>query len=324
MRTSRAPTVIDLFSGAGVFGYAFERAGFSVVASYEKDATAAATNALNVKSVVQVADLAATRPIGRCDVLISGPPCQGFSSLGHRLTDDPRNNLCLLIPAWASVTKARVVVVENVPRFLKSEAWCTMTDKLAKLGFSVDAWILNAREFRVAQNRVRSISMYFKGDRPEISWPVHSSTNVEEVFAGLPSFPTKNLQHITLPPTDLMLRRFQLVPYGGDIRDIHKADPSLVPAAWLKVRDKIVDIWGRLTWEGLSNTIRTGFLDPSRGRFTHPVEDRPISFREAARLQSIPDGFIFAGRPKAMARQIGNGVPFNLGKTIAEAVLVTL
>ena len=324
MRRQRGPVVIDLFSGAGFFGYAFQKAGFSVAASYEKEGTAAASNALNVKSVVQVADLASTRPTGRCDVLISGPPCQGFSSLGHRLTDDPRNNLCLLIPAWASVTKARVVVVENVPRFLKSEAWSAMTDKLAKLGFSVDAWILNAREFGVAQNRVRSISIYFKGDHPEIRRPVNSSTSVEEALAGLPCFPTKNVQHFTLTPTALMLRRIQLVPYGGDIRDIHKADPSLVPAAWLKVRDKIVDIWGRLTWEGLSNTIRTGFLDPSRGRFTHPVEDRPISFREAARLQSIPDGFIFAGRPKAMARQIGNGVPFNLGKAIAEAVLTIL
>lgn len=324
-KSSRSPTVIDLFAGAGFFGYAFAKSGYSVIASYEKDSTAAATNALNSSSKIVVTDLSNTRPVGRCDVLISGPPCQGFSSLGLRLSDDPRNALCLVIPKWAEITKPRVVVVENVPAFIKSATWTAMARRLAKLGFASETWILNARDFGVAQNRVRSISIFTKCGMPRIDIP-HLSvrTSVREALANLPKFPQKRIQHFTLPPTDLMLRRFRLVPYGGDIRDIQKVDPTLVPTSWFNVRDKIVDIWGRLTWEGISNTIRTGFLNPSRGRFGHPDEDRPISFREAARLQSMPDEFAFSGVPKWMSRHIGNGVPLKLGKAVAEGILSTL
>lgn len=320
-RQWRRATFVDLFAGAGFFGHGFSLEGFRQVGAYEMDAAAAAVNALNSKADVRVADLAKCKPQGRCDVLIAGPPCQGFSSMGRRRANDPRNALCMVIPEWAKVTKAGIVVVENVPLFLKSPSWFMMTAAFERLGYESAAWVLNARNYAVAQNRVRSITIYSKRGIPNLLTYRHPhGITVSDAFGGLPAYPLVALQHFSRPQSAFALNRIRRVPYGGDIRDIYRVAPNLVPPSWLKVKNKIIDIWGRLEWEGVSNTIRTGFLNPSRGRFLHPEEDRPITFREAARLQSVPDTFIFSGYAQDMARQIGNGVPVNLARAVARAV----
>jgi DNA (cytosine-5)-methyltransferase 1 len=318
---TQKPRVIDLFAGVGMFGHGFALEGFRVEHSYEVDPMTAAVNAMNSKAPIDDCDLSKARPKGDCEVLIAGPPCQGFSSIGSKWADDPRNALCMIIPHWAKTTTPKVVVVENVPRFLQSPAWKIMCSQLEALGYEMAVEIVNARHFGVAQNRTRSLTFFSKGKLPDISKQMWAAElNVRDAFAELPKAPSPKIQHYSHTPSKQAAERIALVPYGGDIRDIYRSRPQLVPPSWLKVQDKIVDIWGRLTWEGVSNTIRTGFLHPSRGRFLHPTEDRPITFREAARLQSVCDSFQFSGFGEEIARQIGNGVPTNLARAVARAV----
>lgn len=320
-RGSARLKVVELFAGAGLFGYAFQMEGFHLSYAYEQDAIAASTYARNLNSHIKVCDLARYRPEGRADVLIAGPPCQGFSSLGPRDPDDPRNDLGLIIPHWATALGARVVVIENVAAYLKSPTWLRLRRRFEKDGYETFSWILNAEDFGTPQHRVRSLSIFSKTGPPLIDSCVKQDRqSVRQAFQGLPRFADKKSQHFTLPRTELGLRRIRLVPPRGDIRDIARIAPELVPPSWFRTAGKIIDIWGRINWNGVGPTIRTGFLDPSRGRFLHPEEDRPISFREAARLQSIPDEFYFHGHAEAIARQIGNAVPVNLGRAVARAV----
>lgn len=318
---SRQPRVIELFSGAGLFGYAFKREGFELRSAYERDPVAASTYARNLGNHVKVCDLLSHRPEGRAEVLISGPPCQGYSSLGRRDPDDPRNNLALVIPEWAFAVGARIVVVENVALFLKSPVWDRLRKRFEKAGFQSHFWVLNAADFGAPQRRMRSFTVFSKIGRPNLE-PQAPGTRctVRQAFAGLPAFPCREIQHFALPRSEFALRRIRLIPEGGDIRDVARKARHLVPPSWFRTDGKIIDIWGRMRWNDIAPTIRTGFLNPSRGRFLHPREHRPISFREAARLQMVPDQFQFEGTAEQMARQIGNGVPVGVGRAMAQAV----
>lgn len=321
LQGSVGPRVIDLFSGAGLFGYGFHSEGYRLVAAYEADQIAAETHRLNLPGSVEITDLATLRPKGRCDVIIAGPPCQGFSSIGQRANNDPRNALCMVVPEWVRECRANVAVIENVPAFLDSAPWKRMRDEFARMNFDVATWTLNAREYGVAQNRVRSITICSRRDQPNLgAVPTSPGATVRDAFAGLPKFPHLPIQHFTRQQSVGALDRISRIPEGGDIRHLARTAPHLVPPSWFRTEGKVVDIWGRLRWDGVSNTLRTGFLNPSRGRFLHPSEDRPISFREAARLQGLPDGFAFAGLPEQISRQIGNGVPVGLGRAVARAV----
>lgn len=315
------PTVIDIFSGAGLFGLAFALEGFQLEASYEKWPVAVATHRRNLPGPSHVADLSSYAPSGSAAVLIAGPPCQGFSSIGRRQSDDPRNSLCLVVPRWAAHCNPAVVIVENVPQFLSSRPWEAMNCEMEELGFSGEAFVLNARDFGVPQNRSRSFSIYSKGAYSDWRFDPAAPCTVAESLGGLAASPSSENEHFTMRVTPTQLARIVRVPTGGDIRDIAKSAPKLVPPSWFRTKGKIVDIWGRLSPDGVSNAIRTGFHHPSRGRYLHPTEHRPITFREAARLQTVPDWFAFEGVGEQISRQIGNGVPILLGRAVAREVL---
>lgn len=312
---------IDLFSGAGLLGYGFYAEGYSPVAAYEADPVAAKTHSLNLPGEVTVADLSMEPPSGECDLIVAGPPCQGFSSIGRKRKDDPRNAMCLVIPPWAIHTGAQVVVVENVPAFLESDAWKLMTETMHEYGYETTTWILNAKDFGMAQNRVRSFTVYSLVGLPEQPKPNAEKPNtIENAWDGLPTYPDVGLQHVCQIPSAQSVSRMKHIPEGGDIRDLALKAPELVPPSWYKTKGKVVDIWGRMSWNGISNTLRTGFVHPSKGRFIHPSENRPMTFREAARLQGLPDDFTFAGTPYQIARQIGNGVPTGLSRAVAVSI----
>lgn len=317
----REARVIELFSGAGLFGHAFQQEGFQLVGAYEREPVAASTYARNLGNHIKICDLATHRPEGRAEVLLAGPPCQGFSSLGRRDPDDPRNGLALVIPDWAFAVRARVVVIENVAPFLKTQVWNRIRLRFERDGFQTFHWILNAADSGAPQRRVRSFTVFSTVGRPPLEQCLSSDRQtVREAFTGLGPVPSPEVQHFTLPRTEYALRRIRLVPEGGDVRDIARVAPHLVARSWFRTAGKIIDIWGRMRWDDLSPTIRTGFLNPSRGRFLHPEEHRPITFREAARLQMVPDGYRFNGTAEQLARQIGNGVTVGLGLTMARAI----
>jgi DNA (cytosine-5)-methyltransferase 1 len=249
----------------------------------------------------------------RCDVLTAGPPCQGFSSLGTRDPADRRNRLCLAIVKWAMSTRASVVVVENVPQFLQSSQWRKMSSALRKAGYEVETWCLNAADFGTPQHRLRSFTLASKIGIPEKPQPVEraaAGTVFQNVRDGDP-------MHVWPQPSSVAAARFKKVPDGGDWRDILAAAPDLCPPSWFDLGCQATDVWGRIDARRPANTLKSRFQNPSTGRYLHPTENRLISLREGARLQGVPDDWMFVGHREAMVRQIGNGVPVPLGKAVA-------
>lgn len=319
-RVTSKPTVVDLYAGAGLFSYAFAQAGFQNIRAIEIDSVAAATYSANLRSPVEVADLLATAPSGRCTVLIAGPACQGFSTLGKRDKNDPRNLLSLEVVRWARILRPEIVVVENVSAFLDSPIWQTLARGLKRLGYDVQASIFDAVEFGVPQKRVRSFTFASRGRQPLVTIPGKQHMSVREAWDGLAIEPDGKNNHYAPKPSALALARMSVIRPGGDKRDVMRYAPGLSPPSWWKLDCEITDVWGRMGWDNPSNTIRTAFLNPSKGRYIHPEQHRVISLREAARLQSIPDSWEFIGLPTQIARQIGNSVPPLLGTAIAKAV----
>jgi Site-specific DNA methylase len=318
------PVTCDLYAGAGIFSSAFAAEGFRLAQAVELDVTAAETYASQVDEHIEVADVRASRPKGRCDVLIAGPPCQGFSTLGHMAEDDPRNTLSLEVVRWARKARPRIVVVENVAAFAGSKHHTELLRAFEAAGYVTKTSILDALAFGVAQRRARSFTFASIGRLPEVLTLKSAAVTVEDAIGDLPAKANGENYHYAPIPGPLALARMCLIPEGGDKRDVMRLDPGLVPRSWRAMGVEVTDAWGRLRWDQPSNTLRTGFNNASKGRYIHPGENRVISLREAARLHSIPDWYQFAGWPGDVARQIGNSVPYLLGRAIARAVMAAL
>lgn len=315
------PKAIELFAGAGLFSYAFTKEGFEVVQAVELDSVACETYRLNLGDHIVQGDVRKVQPYGKCDVLIAGPPCQGFSTLNRNRGDDERNALSFEVAKWARKTSPAIVVVENVNVFPRSDAWGRMARSLRRQGYQIDTRILNARDFGVPQKRSRSFTVAFKtGEFRPKRLRIKSATTVREAFKDLPEKPNGVNHHSAPNPSELAAARMNHIPLGGDKRDIMQAAPDLCPPSWRAVETEATDVWGRMVWDEPSNTLRTCLQNPSKGRYIHPEQDRVISLREAARLHSIPDSWTFSGLPTHIARQIGNSVPPNLGRAVARAV----
>ena len=322
----RQPRVIDLFAGAGVFSFAFADEGFQLVRAIEKDPFAAATYASNLGSHVDVKDVRQVRPEGECDVLIAGPPCQGFSTLGKRDIKDPRNRLSLEVARWAAVLEPRMIVIENVASFLDSPIWLVLARRLGALGYKMKSGVFNSLDFGAPQIRCRSLTFASRRAMPDLS-PRRTRTDqltVRAAWRGLPAVPDGQNVHSSPVPSQLALARMKVIPPGGDKRDVMRRAPELAPPSWWRVPGDVTDVWGRMEWNAPCNTLRTALQNPSKGRYIHPSQHRVISLREAARLHTIPDDWTFVGPPYPVARQIGNSVPPALGRAVAKAVLRAL
>lgn len=307
----------DLFSGAGLFSAAFKDLGAEIDFAIEIDPLAAQSYTTNVGNHVINMSAERVANVSKVDVIVAGPPCQGFSTLGRRDPRDARNRLCLVIPEWARHANASVVVVENVPPFLDSLHWRKMRKALLNQGFEVDTWCLDAMDYGVPQRRRRSFTIASKRGLPNIPDRQCSTTAgdaFKDVRLGDP-------MHIWPKSSELASRRMAVLPIGGDRRDLVDSAPGLCPPSWHKIGCQATDVWGRINPSMPSNTIRCDFQNPSKGRYIHPTDSRVISLREGARLQQIPDHWKFAGHRTAITRQIGNGVPLGLGRVIAARIL---
>lgn len=321
MMKNTGPTYIELFAGSGLLGSAFTSAGARGIGSHELNVVAAQTLKANGHENVCVGDISKITPEGRCDILLAGPPCQGFSTLNRARRGDTRNQLALEPARWAKVLKPHVVVIENVAPFLDSQEWQYLADELAEIGYNVEADILNAIDFGVPQLRRRSFTIATK--RGWIEWPKPKGRQktVAQAWRGLDRLLDVDPLHVERTPSKLAHDRFKHIPAGGDKRDILKAAPELSPPSWRTTFNAATDVWGRLSWDRPSNTIRTACINPSKGRYIHPEHHRVITLREAARLQSIPDSYQLCGTPYQIARQIGNSVPPKLGEVVARQVI---
>jgi len=147
------------------------------------------------------------------------------------------------------------------------------------------------------------------GDLPE---PVGTEIRAEKGTEAL---------HFGRNPTQMSIDRYKAIPEEGMNRfDLQRIAPELTPQCWINKKSGGTDLFGRLWWNRPSVTIRTEFFKPEKGRYLHPVQHRPITHREAARIQTFPDDFVFKGNKTEIARQIGNAVAVKMAKQIAETV----
>ncbi len=309
--------VADIFCGAGLLSEGFLRAGFEPVLALDMDADAIKSYRRNIAEVAEVADVAKIKKGISADVLLAGPPCQGFSTLGRRDPRDKRNELSLLIPDWASSLGVSTVIVENVPQFLKSPYWKEMTGRLKKDGFVIDTWVLNSADYGVPQKRLRAFTIAVKGEMPvkPLARPRVAASSVFDTPIAV-----SDSMHIWPEPTGIAEKRIKRIPANGGKRDLMLGYPGLCPESWFRLGTQATDVWGRMNPSVPSNTLRCCFQNPSKGRYLHPSKNRAISLREGARIQGIPDSWEFEGSRTSVARQIGNGVPVPLAEVIADAV----
>lgn len=266
-------------------------------------------------------DVRQVRPGISCGILLAGPPCQGFSTLGKRDHHDERNSLSLCVADWSKECQPDVVVVENVPPFLESRYWKLLKRRMRAQGYESTEWILNAADFGAPQLRVRAFAIFSRIGLPEKPEPtVQRHRTVAEAFQGLAPSPDDTGLHVAPTPGALAMSRFKLIPPKGDKRDVMRLAPELCPPSWMRIGTQATDVWGRVDPDAPANTLRCSFQNASKGRYVHPTENRVLTLREGARLQGIPDSWEFHGDRMSIARQIGNGVPLALGRAVAASV----
>jgi DNA (cytosine-5)-methyltransferase 1 len=322
---------MDLFAGIGGMTCGFIQTGDYVpVFAVEIDSAAAAIYRANFGDHVHEGDIAEVDRFPEVDVVIGGPPCQGFSPLGTKRADDPRNKLWEHFVRALSESGAPVFAMENVPELFKSQEYARFKRAARRLGYALAEDVLNAADYGVPQLRRRAIVIGSKlGNAP---WPtpthqVGGYVTVREALRGLPLEPDGRRWHrarLKLRPSSF--ERYRAVPEGGNRFDLARNRPDLLPRCWREKPTGTTDVFGRLWWDRPAFTIRTEFYKPEKGRYLHPSEHRPITVREAARCMSFPDDFEF---PKSqsmtsVAKQIGNAVPPDLARSIACALATHL
>ena len=353
--------MIDLFAGCGGLTRGFEDEGFEPILAVEWDLAAAATYAANFgEDHTYWGDISALgdNEIPSAQVIVGGPPCQGFSNLGARDPDDPRNRLWKEYVRVVTHANPDVFVIENVDRFMKSHEFGLLKEEVESgdlADYEIANGVLNAADYGVPQRRRRAIVIGSRIGTPKLPEATHAKDDealqpwvtVAEAFDGvpwetettrLPDYETEFFDervdgvykepdlHVGRNPRPLSLERYDSVPPGGGRFDLPE---HLLPDCWRNKPTGTTDVMGRMSWDAPSLTIRTEFFKPEKGRYLHPqwVEDdpaarvnRPITHREAARLQDFPEDFLWCGSKIEIARQIGNAVPVGLAAAIAREV----
>ena len=338
MTEAMGPTLIDLFAGAGGMAEGFRRAGFQPVLAVEIDRDAAATYSANLGGdvLVQPVECVADTSFPNVDVLIGGPPCQGFSPLGRMNGNGHRGALNDLWRQFARVLGAvlpEAFVLENVPQLLRSVEFKGLRRHAEDLGYEVDARVLNAVDFGVPQKRKRAIVVGSRRGSPRFPMPQASPAKSVRDAIGHLGKPfghgddvksgeeSRGLDiHFNRRPRSISLRRYRLIPPGGNRFDLMEQAPNLTPRCWKEKPTGSTDVFGRLEWDKPSLTIRTEFFKPEKGRYLHPEQHRPITHLEAALFQTFPDDYVWSGSKVSVARQIGNAVPVLFAQAIAHTV----
>lgn len=354
--------VIDLFAGAGGLSLGFsEKFGndFQPVWANDYNAYAAETYNANFGEHCTHGDILELladphTEIPRADVVIGGPPCQGFSLLNKKREGDVRKEMWRPFLEVVERADADVFLIENVPQLLGSPEYFAIAERAREIGFEITSDKLCAADYGVPQTRYRAFILGCRFADPQDVFPpkpTHRRPNEQNDTSGL--F-TTNINEVlpvwrtvrdaigdlkppvgteirsTKPPYDLQfgrsptsssLERYKAIPDEGMNRfDLQRRAPQLTPDCWIRKTSGGTDLFGRLWWDRPAFTIRTEFFKPEKGRYLHPCEHRPITHREAARLQSFPDNFLFCGSKIEIAKQIGNAVPPLLAAAVARSV----
>lgn len=368
IRGSKRPIAIDLFAGCGGLSLGFEQAGFDVVAAVEIDPIHAAVHEYNFPySKTICADIknvtgAAIREMANLgdrdvDIVFGGAPCQGFSMIGKRALDDPRNKLIGHYLRVVSDIRPKYCVLENVKgltvgnhvKFLSE-----LIGELKKIHYNVllPYRVLNAADYGVPQNRQRLFLIAAREDQTLPNYPeaIREKTTIREAIEDLPnadkfkrlldddsvaaSWKTKQpyamrLRGLTEDADNFgYMREFDRDQLTASMRTVHT---ELSRRRFLEAPQGETEPHSRffkLAWNGQSNTLRAG-TDSARGGFTsprpiHPELPRVITVREGARIHSYPDWFRFHKTKWHGFREIGNSVPPLLARAVGRSVMKAL
>lgn len=319
------PTALDLFAGAGGLSAGLRLAGFDVIAAIEADRVAAEAYRLNhpnvtliEKDIKRVSGAALRRvldlPIGELDLLAACPPCQGFSTMrtrnGHKRNRDSRNDLIGQVRRLARALMPRTIMLENVPGLFTDRRFTAFRAELESLGYHVTDGVLDTAHFGVPQHRRRTVLLAALAAKPQFARPARNVRSVRQALTGLPApnRSTDRLHNYRVRHAPNVRDRIKHIPKDGGSRLELPAEYQL---QCHQKTDGFRDVYGRMSWDCPSPTITGGCINPSKGRFLHPSQDRAITLREAALLQTFPRSYRFpiaSGRYR-VALLIGNALP---------------
>lgn len=347
--------ILDLFSGAGGFSKGFDMIDeFETVLATDFNQPALETFQSNFPDALTICGDITDKKIKNeileksrelsVNMIIGGPPCQGFSNKGKKLgLGDPRNFLFLEYLDIVKHLNPEIFIIENVKAMMNASDGYFMNEikkKISELGYFLDYGVLTASDFGVPQKRERTIIIasrrrkYYlpkKGTGPvvtvrdaifdlaylnsgegefESTYRFNAMSDYQEFLRKYSK--NKLFNHIATNHSSVALEKLKMIPA--------EKGKEYLPES-MHGKQKFKTTWGRLKWDEPSPTIDTRFDTPSNGRNSHPFLDRSITPREAARLQSFPDDFVFIGKKTQITKQIGNAVPPLLALAIAKSII---
>ena len=339
--------VIDLFSGVGGLSLGFRMEGFEISLANEIDKEIAESYTINHPETKMINEDITKLNIedvfkeykNKVDVVIGGPPCQGFSQKGKRKSiNDDRNFLFIYFYNVVKILKPKYFVMENVPNLLTTENGYfkkEIIDLFKKIGYKLTADVLIASDYGVPQNRKRAFIIGTLGKKKiELPNPLNINNTIWDAISDLAYLesgegefkqdykmkPESEYQkllregskylynHMATKHSEIAIERLKMIPPNKG--------REMLPKEHL-TKSIFSGTWSRMIKDEVAVTITTRFDTPSSGKFTHPYLNRAITVREAARIQSFPDSFIFYGTKGSQMKQVGNAVPPLLSRQIA-------
>ena len=325
---------IDLFCGAGGLSFGFDKAGFENIFSVEINPEFAKTYKKNfpshkllVEDIRDISNDTVKELVGdrEVDIIIGGPPCQGFSiagNIGRTFIDDERNRLFKEFVRFVSEVNPKMFIMENVAAMathLKGKTIKAIVDAFehAGMGYKVKWEVLNTVNYEIAQERRRIVVVGVRSDLDtEFSYPTHSTIikTIKEVIGDLPPLASgekSNIpNHIAMSHSEQMLEKMSYIKDGGDRYDIPE-----------ELRPKSGDVRKYIRYDSTRPSV---CVTGDMRKIFHYEQNRALTCRELARIQSFPDSFVFEGKSIQIQQQIGNAVPPKLANFLAEQVKETL
>lgn len=338
-------TCVDSFCGAGGLGLGLQRAGFDVKLSFDIDLKCIDTILKNKKYfnhlavVADISDMLNGKALNLCNMkrgelflLAGGPPCQGFSIQRRGADVDPRNQLVFKYAKLVDELYPKYFLMENVTGIAGKRGKTILEqliDELKNIGYEVHINLLDAQDYGVPQRRKRYIIV---GERKDMGIhyrypsPTGETRTVRGTIGNLPEPPADGGDYpgISLHRrdklSDVNLKRIRALKQGEGREYL----PEDLLAECHKIESSVIgyrNVYGRMSWDDVAPTITARFDSFTRGKFGHPEQDRSISLREGALLQTFPMDFSFTGNKVDIARQIGNAVPPTLARQIGLSII---
>lgn len=331
---------VDLFCGAGGLTHGLERAGIDVrigvdidpVCEFAFNANNRAEFLLESVEKLKADDLKKAFSENGINLLAGCAPCQTFSTYNQKASQtDKRWWLLLQFSRLVNELSPELVTMENVPGLMEQNVFAEFVESLQSKGYEVDFQVVNCSEYGVPQHRNRLVLLASKLGPIKLLTPEEfgaSTVTVQEVIGNLPPLEAGNVDpndplHRCSILSNLNLKRIRASRPGGTWRDW--PDELVADCHKKNTGRTYPSVYGRMTWENPSPTMTTQFFGFGNGRFGHPVQDRAISLREGAILQSFPPEYRFFPPDaeisiKSAGRMIGNAVPVKLGEVIGQSI----